>query len=209
MEDFKLKTIEYINKTEYGEDKKIQRLIVMGDLSSLAHQSNTFANFMTVTRKFDYHCVYIFHFILLGKEIWKKNNAANKRFQCFSIFVTYQSVARLPQSNVVKTTTKYLSARSLWINKLFIELANNNEKACLTNDCSGVNKNGLGRVRTEANYHDKQVCYFNGQNNDQMFNVFTSATINQQETEKDIYFQLYRDRNKTKEDTVEANTLLR
>ena len=59
MEDFKLKTIEYtdsINETEYGEDK-IQRLIVMDDVSSLAHQSNTFPNFLTVTRKFGYHCV--------------------------------------------------------------------------------------------------------------------------------------------------------
>ena len=42
-----------------------------------------------------------------------------------------------------------------------------------------------------------------------MFNVFTSTTINQQETEKGIYFQFYRDRSKTKQDTVEANTLLR
>ena len=32
--------------------KKIQRLIVMNDVSSLAHRSNTFANFLTVTRIF-------------------------------------------------------------------------------------------------------------------------------------------------------------
>ena len=70
-----------------------------------------------------------------------------------------------------------------------------------------VNKNGPGRVRTKANYHDKQVCYFNGQNNDQMFNAFTSTRINQQE--KSIYFQLYRDKSKIKEDTIDTNTLLR
>ena len=132
-----------------------------------------------------------------------------KVFNIFPSLVLYQYVARLPQSNVVRTTTKYLSARSLWINKLFIDLANNKEKTFLTIDCSVVNKNGPGRVRTEANYHDKQVCCFNGQNNSQMFNFFTSTRINQQETEKGIYFQLYRDRSKTKEETVEANTLLR
>ena len=43
----------------------------------------------------------------------------------------YQTVGRLQQSNDVRTTTKYLPARSLWINKLFIELANDNEKQVL------------------------------------------------------------------------------
>ena len=38
------------------------------------------------------------------------------------------TVTRLRQSNVVRTTTKCLLARSLWISKLFIELANDNEK---------------------------------------------------------------------------------
>ena len=75
-------------------------------------------------------------------------------------------------------TTKYLPARSLWINKPSIELANDNEKTCLTTDCSGINKNGPGRFRTEGNNLDKQVCYFNGQNDDQMFNDFTSTRTN-------------------------------
>ena len=60
------------------------------------------------------------------------------------------------------------------------------KKTCLTTDCSGVNKNGPDRFRTEAYNPSKQVCYFNGQSNHQMFNVFTSTRINKQETEKDI-----------------------
>ena len=39
-----------------------------------------------------------------------------------------------------------------------------------------------------------------------MFNVLTSTRINQQETEKGIYFQIGRVRGKTNEDTFEANT---
>ena len=66
------------------------------------------------------------------------------------------------------------------------------KKTCLTTDCSGVNKNGPDRFRTEAYNPSKQVCYFNGQSNHQMFNVFTSTRINKQETEKDIYFQIDR-----------------
>ena len=50
-EDFKLKTIEDTNSikdTEYGEDKKTQHLIVMDNVSGLANQSDTFANFLTL-----------------------------------------------------------------------------------------------------------------------------------------------------------------
>ena len=79
----------------------------------------------------------------------------------------------------------------------------------LTTDCSEANKNGLGRFRTEANNPNKQVCYFNGENNDQIFNVFMSTRINKQEAEKDIYYLIDRVRSNTNEGTFEANTLLR
>ena len=85
IEDFKLKTIGdtvSINETEYGEDKKTQRLIVMDGVSGLVDQSNTFAHFSTVTRKFGYHCVYTFHIVLPENKFWKKKY----RKQTFSIF---------------------------------------------------------------------------------------------------------------------------
>ena len=61
-----------MNDSEYGENKKIERPIVTEDVSGLANRSNTFANFLTVTRKFGYHCLYIFHIILSEKQNWKK-----------------------------------------------------------------------------------------------------------------------------------------
>ena len=108
-----------MNETEYGEDKKIQRLIVTDDVSGLADRSNTFANFLIVTRKFGYRCVYMFHIILPEKEIWKKIMSQTNVFNIFPSSVPYPTVARLLQSNVVRMTTKYLSARSLWTNKTF------------------------------------------------------------------------------------------
>ena len=47
IEDFKLKTTDdtdSINDSEYGENKKLERLIVMDDVSGLADRLNTFAN---------------------------------------------------------------------------------------------------------------------------------------------------------------------
>ena len=42
-----------------------------------------------------------------------------------------------------------------------------------------------------------------------MCNVFTSSRVNQQETEKEIYFQIDIIKSKMNENTFEANTLLR
>ena len=52
----------------------------------------------------------------------------------FPASVQFQTITKILQANVVRTMTKYLPARSLWINKRFIELANRNERICLTID---------------------------------------------------------------------------
>ena len=76
-----------INENEYGEDKKIQHLLVMDHVSGLAEQSNTLANFLTSTRKFGYHCIYILHIILPEKEIWKKIISQTNIFNIFPSLV--------------------------------------------------------------------------------------------------------------------------
>ena len=50
----------------------MDRLIVMDDVSGVADISKKFANFLTVSRKFGYHCVYVFHVILPSTQIWQK-----------------------------------------------------------------------------------------------------------------------------------------
>ena len=74
---------------------------------------------------------------------------------------------------------------SLWLNRLFINLANKNE-VCLTLDCWGVNPNGQGRFKTEADKPDQETYCFKVNNNDQLYNVFISKrVINNLD---DIYF---------------------
>ena len=50
---------------------KSNKLIVMVDVLSLANGSKGFAAFLTVTRKFQYSCVYNFDTIYPEKGIWK------------------------------------------------------------------------------------------------------------------------------------------
>ena len=50
--------------------KKIHKLIVMDDVSGLADKSGDFSSFLTVSRKFGYSGLYIFHILYLNKLNW-------------------------------------------------------------------------------------------------------------------------------------------
>ena len=112
--------------------------------------------------------------------------------------VPYNTVSKILQSNCKQTRKKYIPARSMWLHKVFTDLANTNERHCLTIDSSGVNKNRPARCRTQPNNPDKQVCYLN-KTSDDKFYVFISETINSGSFDKGIYFQItwVRDNNET------------
>ena len=67
----------------------------------------------------------------------------------------YNTAAKTVQSNCRQTTTKYVPACSMWLNRVFVDLANRDEQHCLTIDCSGVNKNSPGRYRTQVDDPEK------------------------------------------------------
>ena len=64
----------------------------------------------------------------------------------------------------------------------FIELENRNDRACLTLDCSSINKDGTWRFRTEADKSNFQTCYYNVGDDKQAYNEFVSKQINESET---------------------------
>ena len=77
IETFKLRTQDLIddvniNDSMYGEKKVMDRLIVMDDVSGIADSCKKFSDFLTVGRRYRYHCVYVFHIIIPNKETWQK-----------------------------------------------------------------------------------------------------------------------------------------
>ena len=76
-ETFKLRSREESSDNDnvnnsFGENKKLDRLIIMDDVSGVADTSKKIANFLTVSRKFGYNCVYVFHVIVPASQIWQK-----------------------------------------------------------------------------------------------------------------------------------------
>ena len=51
--------------SSHGEKIEVDKLIVM-DVSGLANRCEDFSNFSTVSRKYGFSCVYVFHTIYPG-----------------------------------------------------------------------------------------------------------------------------------------------
>ena len=176
----------------FGEIRKMDHLIVLDDVSGVADLSKKFANFLTVSRKYGYNVVYVFHVIIPSNQIWQKILSQTNIFNIFPASVPFNSVSKILQANCISRGKSYIPVRSLWLTRLFTELANSHEKQCLTIDCSYLNKNGPGRFRTRAENPEKQVCYFAKPNGDKFFNTFLSNRIKTAEYENKIYFQIER-----------------
>ena len=119
----------------------------------------------------------------------------------------YNTVAKILQSNCRQTTKNYVLARSLWLNRVFSDLSDTDERHCLTINCSGVNKNSPGRYRTQAGDPLKQVCYFNKPCDDELYNVFISNRIKTENFSNGIYFKINRIQGKDK--TFDAEETLK
>ena len=176
----------------------------MGDVSGVADISKNLANFLTVSGKCWYQCVYVFHIIAPATQIWQKVISQTNVLNIFSSSVPYNTVVKILQSNCKQQSKKYVPACSMWLNRVFIDLANTNEKHCLTIDCSNMNKNRPGRYRTSTGNPDQQVCYFNQLHDDKRYNVFKSKRIKTGNFEEGIYFKIDRVQGKLENESFNA-----
>ena len=73
IEEFKNRSRKSSNENNinniFGEKTVRDRFIIMDDVSGLADESKKCAAFLTVTRKYNYNCVYIFHAVFPEKTI--------------------------------------------------------------------------------------------------------------------------------------------
>ena len=192
----------------FGENRKLVRLIIMDDVSGIADISKYFSNFLTVSRKYGYNCVYVFHVINPSSQIWQKIISQTNIFNIFPATVPFNSVSKIIQGNCILQSKKYVPVRSLWLSRVFNDLANSHEKHCLTIDCGYQNKNGPGRFRSSAENPEKQVCYFNKPGDDVYYNTFISEQMKEEELAKKIYFKIEKVRGHNDKENFDAKKLL-
>ena len=215
IEELKLKSRrdESDNKTNVNvfREKTIRdRLIVFDNVSGLADESKKFISFLTVARKYNYNCVYIFQTLYPKKSIWRTILSQTNIFNIFPATVLINSVKKILENACIRKTSNYIPQTSLWISRLFVELANRNDKVCLTLDCTNTNKDGTGRFCTEADNPDYQLCYFNSANDEQLYNEFVSEQIKSNSSENNFHFKIAELKSKTNKDiSFNASEVLR
>ena len=150
-----------VNDTEADElgikEKDIfDRLIVMDDVTGLADKSNEFCSFLTVSRKYRYSCIYIFHIVFPQLKNWQMIISQTKICNIFPSAIQLGNLSKLLTNNCDRETLKYIPKHELWINRLCFEIANRKDYSCLTIDCG---KSGPSKYRTEADNNVRQTCF--------------------------------------------------
>ena len=176
VENFTQQKSDYVD-SELGENLVVNTLIVMNNVSGLADRSNEFSNFLTVSRKYGFSCLYVFHTIYPGRQNWEMIMSQSHIFNFFP--------GSIHRSRILKTLSFFASRqkntdipnKSVWLNKLYFEISNSREKKCLTIDTRDVNDFGLGKFKTFADNGEEQTCYFNRNKSDTHYTSFFAQHI--------------------------------
>ena len=132
----------------------------MENVLGLEDKSNDFSNFLTVSQKFVYICLYILHTIYLSKSIWQMILSHTKNFNIFP--------SSIQLDNILKILT-IVTAKRYTISWLEISGLTDLKNLCLTIDCR---KSGLVNYRTNADSNFEQFCYYGQNKKDRLFNKF-------------------------------------
>ena len=88
--------------------KEFDTLIVMGNASGLADKSGDFSSFLTVSRKFGYSCLYIFHILHPNKLNWQMIISQTKIFNIFPLGIQLGSTSKILSNNCSRESFNYI-----------------------------------------------------------------------------------------------------
>ena len=160
-----------------GENLIVSRLIIMDDVSGLADKSEDFSNFLTVSRKYGFSSLYVFHTTYPGRQSWEMIMSQTHIFNFFPGSIHSSRILKTLSLFASRQKNSYLPNQQVWLNKLYFQISNSKEKKCLAIDTREVNDLGPGKFRTSAGNGEVQTCYFNRNKSDTYFNSFQSKRI--------------------------------
>ena len=160
------------NENLEGKKSQIDKLIVMDDVSGLADRCEDFSNFLTVSRRYGFTCVYVFHTIYPERQSWEMIMSQTHIFNFF--------LGSIHSGRILKLSLCFQAERKThkWLSKLYFQISNSKEKLCLTLGTRDVNELGPGKFRTSADNNLWQHCYFNRSNTDSRFRYYWSRRDN-------------------------------
>ena len=173
-------------ENDLGELPRINKLIVMDDVSGLADKSEEFSNFLSVSRKYGFSCLYVFHTIYPGRQSWEMIMSQIHIFNFFPGSIHSSRILRTLSFFASRQKNSYLPNQQVWLNRLYFQISNSKEKKCLTIDTRDTNNLGPGKFRTFAENNIEQTCYFNRNKSD---SHFTSYQTNR-DSQENLFFSI-------------------
>ena len=165
---------EYIDN-ELGEQLVVNKLIIMDDVSGLADKSEEFSYFLTVSRKYGFSCLYVFHTIYPGRQSWEMIMSQTHIFNFFPGSIHSSQILKTLSLFSSRQKNTYLPNQQISpLNKLYFQISNSKEKKCQNIDTREVNEVGPGKFRTAADEGEEQTCYFNRNGSDTHFTSFVA-----------------------------------
>ena len=76
----------------------------MSCVSGLAHKSSEFCSFLTVSRKYRYSCIYIFHIIFPALRNWQMILSQTNFFDIFPSAVQLGNISKILTNNCDRET---------------------------------------------------------------------------------------------------------
>ena len=157
---------------DLGEKTQINKLIVMDDVSGLVNRCEDFSNFLTVSGKYGFSCVYLFHAIYPGRQSWEMIMSQTHISNFLRGSIHSGRILRTLFLFASREKNSYLPTNQVWLNKLYFQISNSKGKTCLKIDTRDVKEFGPGKFRTGAENNLKQNCYFNRNNTESRFKCY-------------------------------------
>ena len=176
IENFMQVNADYIDNY-MGEVPVVNRFIILEDVSGLADKSEEFSNFLTVTRKYDFSCLYVFHTIYPGRQSWEMIMSQTHIFNFFPGSIHSSRILKILSLFASRQKNSYIPNQQIWLNRLYFQISNSKEKKCLTIDTREINELGPGKFRTDAQNALEQTCYFNRNKSDSHFTSYIAKRV--------------------------------
>ena len=179
IENFMQSRSEYVDN-HMGELPVVNRLIVLDDVSGLADKSEEFSNFLTVTRKYGFSCLYVFHTIYPGRQSWEMIMSQTQDFNFFPCSIHSSRILKTLSLFASRQKNTYIPNQQVWLNRVYFQMSNSKEKKFLTLDTREINELGPGKFRTDAQNDLEQFCYFNRNKSDSHFMSYVAQRVSQE-----------------------------
>ena len=160
-----------------GENLITNKLIVMDDVSGLADRSEDFSNFLTVSRKDGFLCVYVFHTIYPGRQSWEMIMSQTHIFNFFPGSIYSTRILKTLAFFASRRRNTYVPNQQIWLKRLYFKISNSKEKNCLTIDTRDINEIGPGKLRTFAENGEVQTCFYNRNKIDVYFDSYYAKRV--------------------------------